>query len=470
MDSTPSADGNDQLPVTIGIVTSARLSDLLNNKTANNATTGNNDVNLRVASNVITATVFIGHELVSIPFSFTLIHSTDNLQLLLNPDIIEQKVFDIGMNLSTGQSIEVNNIYVYRSVLEDLCATEWTDTSLNGNQFSLPANYFCERNDQSKDGNDQLPVTIGIVTSARLADLLNNKTANNATTGNNDVNLRVASNVITATVFIGHELVSIPFSFTLIHSTMIGQKYFSPTCSFWDIKTRKWSSTGCRETSTENVNMTSCYCDHMTSFAILVSLLPSELDGDIISDILTWVGLGLSVTSLVISLITFFILRRSLTADRVIIHANLMVAILFVDIIFFAGINPIEIEYACKAYAFILHYFSLALMFWMLVEGVHLYRQIIQVFDSGNPRTWVYGILGWGGPAVILIITGGVKHQSYGYERSCWLNPTDGTIWAFTGPAIAIVLVNVVILLLVVKTVVSASRGQLDNDKMKQIK
>eukprot|EP00057_Strongylocentrotus_purpuratus_P029155 XP_011683629.1 PREDICTED: probable G-protein coupled receptor 133 [Strongylocentrotus purpuratus] len=125
---------------------------------------------------------------------------------------------------------------------------------------------------------------------------------------------------------------------------------------------------------------------------------------------------------------------------------------------------------ACKAYAFILHYFSLAMMFWMLVEGVHLYRQIIQVFDSGNPRTWVYGILGWGGPAVILIITGAVKHQSYGYEQSCWLNPRDGTIWAFTGPAIAIVLVNVVILLLVVKTVESASRGQLNNDKIKQIK
>ena len=76
MDSTPSADGNDQRPVTIGIVTSASLADLLNNNTANNATIGNNDVNLRVASNVITATVFIGHDLVSIPFSFTLIHST----------------------------------------------------------------------------------------------------------------------------------------------------------------------------------------------------------------------------------------------------------------------------------------------------------------------------------------------------------------------------------------------------------
>ncbi|XP_030847076.1 adhesion G-protein coupled receptor D1-like [Strongylocentrotus purpuratus] len=57
-----------------------------------------------------------------------------------------------------------------------------------------------------------------------------------------------------------------------------------------------------------------------------------------------------------------------------------------------------------------------------------------------------------------------------GSQNDCWLNPTDGTIWAFTGPAIAIVLVNVVILLLVVKTVVSASRGQLDNDKIKQIK
>ena len=70
MDFTPSADGNDQRPVTLGIVTSARLADILNNKTANNATTGNNDVNLRVASNVITAAVFIGDELVSIPFSF----------------------------------------------------------------------------------------------------------------------------------------------------------------------------------------------------------------------------------------------------------------------------------------------------------------------------------------------------------------------------------------------------------------
>ncbi|XP_030847128.1 uncharacterized protein LOC115926504 [Strongylocentrotus purpuratus] len=149
----------------------------------------------------------------SLPPSDHTLTASEELQLLLNPDIIEQKVFDIGMNLSTGQSIEVNNIYVYRSVLEDLCATEWTDTSLNGDRFSFPVNYFCERNDQSKDGNDQRPVTLGIVTSARLAELLNNKTANNATTDNNDVNLRVASNVITAVVYMGHELVSIPFSF-----------------------------------------------------------------------------------------------------------------------------------------------------------------------------------------------------------------------------------------------------------------
>ncbi|XP_041453707.1 adhesion G protein-coupled receptor L3-like [Lytechinus variegatus] len=292
-------------------------------------------------------------------------------------------------------------------------------------------------------------------------------------TDKTDVITQVASDVVTAFVFIGDEKVSVPFSFNLTHSKVLSQPPL-PKCGFFDTQSRNWNFSGCREIPTDNANMTSCYCDHMTSFAILVQLRPNDRDVNeidiFIGAILTRCGIGLSVTSLIISLIFFFILRRSLAADRVIIHTNLMIAILFFDITFLFNTNPIEIEAACKSYAFILHYFSLAMMFWMLVEGVHLYRQIIRVFDSDNLRTWVYGIIGWGLPALIITITGGVRHQSYGYDQYCWLNPNDGTIWAFSGPLSLITFVNVIILALVVKAVVAASRGQLENDKIKQIR
>ncbi|XP_041455946.1 adhesion G protein-coupled receptor E3-like isoform X2 [Lytechinus variegatus] len=395
------------------------------------------------------------------------------LELLFYPEILEQRIFGIATNLSNGQSIEIDNIYVYRSILQDLCSTGWRKTDEDGNQYFWPSNYFCDIFEgQNETAERPVPVILGIASSSHLAELYNNIISKDATiNASTDTILRVASNIITAAVFIGNVSVSLPFSFNLTQSIMLTHEFSSPSCRFFHEQTRSWNTTGCTREIGNDGTMTSCYCDHMTSFAILVRLLPNDPEVDMISNIITWSGLGLSVTSLSISLITLFVLRRSLTADRVIIHVNLMIAILFFDIAFFSvTYKPIEIKSMCKAFAFVLHYFSLAVMFWMLVEGVHLYRQIIKVFDSGNPRTWLYGILGWGCPAIIISITGGLKHESYGYGRSCWLNPSDGTMWAFGGPAFAIVLVNVVILAMVVKTVVSASRGQLDNDNVKQIR
>ena len=65
-----------------------------------------------------------------------------------------------------------------------------------------------------------LPVTVGISTSARLAELFNNNTINNAIYAEKDTHLLVASDVITGIVFTGEDLVSVPFKFNLTYATV----------------------------------------------------------------------------------------------------------------------------------------------------------------------------------------------------------------------------------------------------------
>jgi len=50
----------------------------------------------------------------------------------------------------------------------------------------------------------------------------------------------------------------------------------------------------------------------------------------------------------------------------------------------------------------------------MLVEGVYLYYTIIKVFSDGKIYMSWYIIFAWGTPAVVVGITGAVRHQWYG--------------------------------------------------------
>jgi hypothetical protein len=52
-----------------------------------------------------------------------------------------------------------------------------------------------------------------------------------------------------------------------------------------------------------------------------------------------------------------------------------------------------------------LHYLFLAAFCWMTVEGHHLYRMVVRVFDSGRDfRRW-YLLVGYGVPALVVIVT-----------------------------------------------------------------
>lgn len=45
-----------------------------------------------------------------------------------------------------------------------------------------------------------------------------------------------------------------------------------------------------------------------------------------------------------------------------------------------------------------MHYLYLTAFTWMLVEGLHLYLKVVQVFKTENVKIIYYYIFGWGKP------------------------------------------------------------------------
>lgn len=86
----------------------------------------------------------------------------------------------------------------------------------------------------------------------------------------------------------------------------------NPACVFWDYTTNAWSEEGCHvEKTTSNTTHTTCYCDHLTNFAILMDVhavyLPIE--HEIALQIITYVGCIISIVCLVLAIITFQLFR-----------------------------------------------------------------------------------------------------------------------------------------------------------------
>lgn len=60
----------------------------------------------------------------------------------------------------------------------------------------------------------------------------------------------------------------------------------------------------------------------------------------------------------------------------------------------------------CIAVGVLLHYMFLAAFMWMAVEGHHLYRLVLRVFDTGRDLSKIYIIIAYGTPVIIVGVTG----------------------------------------------------------------
>ncbi|XP_070561730.1 uncharacterized protein [Ptychodera flava] len=236
----------------------------------------------------------------------------------------------------------------------------------------------------------------------------------------------------------------------------------TPVCVYLDTNHREnlqWLTTGCNLVKSQG-QMTECHCIHTTNFAVMLQVVPVKLDSKhvVILSCIGYIGGVLSIISLFVGFLVYARLRSLLKSERVAIHQNLMASMLLVQLVLlFSEISP-EQTWFCMMIAVSLHYFTTVMFFWMLIEGVQLFRQVVIVFGSEKSWFLLYCVLAWGVPFLIVTITASCKREDYIFKDSCWLSRDGGVIWVFAGTVIVVTTINLVILLLVIRIVYKASK------------
>ncbi|XP_063311719.1 adhesion G protein-coupled receptor L3 isoform X2 [Pelobates fuscus] len=263
----------------------------------------------------------------------------------------------------------------------------------------------------------------------------------------------VNSPIITAAVYkesISKVYLADPVVFSVKHIKQ-SEDNFNPNCSFWSYSKNNmsghWSTQGCRLLTT-NKTHTVCSCNHLTNFAVLmahVEVKHNDVVHDLLLDVITWVGILLSLVCLLICIFTFCFFR-GLQSDRNTIHKNLCISLFVAELLFLIGINRTDQPIACAVFAALLHFFFLAAFTWMFLEGVQLYIMLVEVFESEHSKRKYFYVVGYGMPALIVSVSAAVDYRSYGTDKVCWLRLDTYFIWSFIGPATLIIMLNVIFL------------------------
>ncbi|XP_034147949.1 adhesion G-protein coupled receptor F1 isoform X4 [Esox lucius] len=252
---------------------------------------------------------------------------------------------------------------------------------------------------------------------------------------------------------------NVTFRFDVLNKTL-----GNPQCVFWNFThfdgLGGWDDTGCQLQSNGN-GMVTCNCNHITSFSILMS--PDAPDDPVLSYI-TFIGVGISMGSLVLCLIIEAIVWNAVTRNntsyiRHVAIVNIAVSLLIADIWFIIGASiseqdPLPVS-SCNAATFFIHFFYLALFFWMLITGLLLLYRTVMVFShmSKSSMLAIGYTVGYVAPLIIAVITVAATAPGNAYIREggpCWLNWYQSkALLAFVIPALIIVAINLVILIVV---------------------
>ncbi|XP_044537516.1 adhesion G protein-coupled receptor L3 isoform X12 [Gracilinanus agilis] len=369
-------------------------------------------------------------------------------------DTVEESAFVLADNLLKTDIVRENTNNIQLEVarlstegnLEDL---KFPENTGHGSTIQLSANTL-------KQNGRNGEIRVAFVLYNNLGPYLSTENASmklgtEAMSTNHSV--IVNSPVITAAInkeFSNKVYLADPVVFTVKHIKQ-SEENFNPNCSFWSYSKRTmtgyWSTQGCRLLTT-NKTHTTCSCNHLTNFAVLmahVEVKHSDAVHDLLLDVITWVGILLSLVCLLICIFTFCFFR-GLQSDRNTIHKNLCISLFVAELLFLIGINRTDQPIACAVFAALLHFFFLAAFTWMFLEGVQLYIMLVEVFESEHSRRKYFYLVGYGMPALIVAVSAAVDYRSYGTDKVCWLRLDTYFIWSFIGPATLIIMLNVIFL------------------------
>nr|XP_021547758.1 adhesion G-protein coupled receptor F2 isoform X2 [Neomonachus schauinslandi] len=236
-------------------------------------------------------------------------------------------------------------------------------------------------------------------------------------------------------------------------------------CVGWHSLESRWDQQACQIIQ-ENSQQAVCKCRPsklFTSFSILMS--PHILESPILIHI-TYIGLGISICSLILCLIIEALVWGQVTKTEIsylrhMCIANIAATLLMADVWFIVASylsGPVTHHNGCVAATFFVHFFYLSVFFWMLAKALLILYGILIVFHTLPKSVLVAALfsVGYGCPLLIAAVTVAATEPSKGYLRpeACWLNwDMTKALLAFVVPALAIVVVNLItVTLVIVKT------------------
>ncbi|XP_062407334.1 adhesion G protein-coupled receptor F5-like [Sardina pilchardus] len=301
--------------------------------------------------------------------------------------------------------------------------------------------------------------SVTIIEFFTLSNIMSNRNSEDNTINSTDSINSINANILL--VDISQTVENITLTFKKNDSDLA-----NPLCVFWNFKlfnnSGGWDTFGCELKVDENSTVR-CECNHTTSFSVLMSpYIPPE--AKMALDIITYVGVGISIASLVITLIIEGIVWRVMTVNdtaymRHVCIVNIAVSLLIADIWFIVGAAVSNENGAalgpCTAATFFAHFFYLAMFFWMLMSALLLLYRIVWVFSNVSRLAMMLigFFVGYGGPLITAVVTVASTAGNNGYITSrgvCWLNwEKTKALLAFVIPALVIVAINLCVMMVV---------------------
>ncbi|XP_036363929.1 adhesion G-protein coupled receptor G6-like [Octopus sinensis] len=266
----------------------------------------------------------------------------------------------------------------------------------------------------------------------------------------------------------------VTISFNLIHENAT-----NPQCVYWDETPGQdphWSTKGCNASNYVPGEKVLCFCNHLTSFALLMDVYQNErnIKNSQLLSIISNTGCGISFVFLILTVIVHVYFKKlwKLTTSKILV--NLCISLAVTNFIFLIGMQVYiaKITAVCKTVAALLHYFLLTTVIWMTVEAVHVYLSVVVVFRTRQESFLMWSsILAWCLPAVIVIITLAINYTN-NYIRIaqvCWLSKTSFYA-AFLSPVAIVLTVNLTVFFLVIWRLISVQNKRKFEHKARKVR
>ncbi|XP_023700077.1 adhesion G protein-coupled receptor L4 [Paramormyrops kingsleyae] len=371
-------------------------------------------------------------------YNITEVNQEQTITKLLHT--VEEATLSISKNYKTATEVEVNTSHLALK----LCAFE----TQHNKQLNLQANLGGDSIKlQSAETKVNENVSVVFLRYTSISNLLKNskdKLVQEYKQHSEAEDFTVNSQVVAVALKPANVYELDVVTFSLKHSEPFDSDRHSVKCAFWKYSESMrghWATDGCKYIHV-NTSHTTCSCNHMTHFAILMSSGRSEVTDHLnILTRLTQLGMIISIICLSMCIFTFWFFSE-IQSTRTTIHKNLCCSLFMAEFIFLVGINMSNHKHFCSIVAMLLHYFFLAAFAWMCIEGIHLYLIVVGVIYNKGFLHRNFYIFGYGSPAVVVAISATLGYKYYGTKKACWLSTENNFIWSFIGPACLIILVN----------------------------